>query len=246
MNDAFDDEDLSCICCLQSIAEKAAAVGGQQNDIKWYQCPRGHLFCQLCYKDIGGAEAACSVCSAPMGDVRNRVAETMSRRYSDPKRKESSQFLEQNQTKSGALASRNKKSRANNDAQKSLNEAKTNSQACHQPRLKGSASPKIKTGKARRAAGFSENDNRLSLRTFVGASRSFFSWLLKTSPTTIFVLFVILTANFLLLHPFPRELNPLGATARHSSISKKARSSNSETIRASTQAYRECMTTLSK
>ena len=59
---------LECGTCL-------ADLRGVSGPIQ--QCAQGHLQCSGCFAVLGGAAALCPSCQLPIGDIRNRLAESL-------------------------------------------------------------------------------------------------------------------------------------------------------------------------
>jgi len=66
MPSSSDDENRECGTCMLDLREVHGPIR---------QCPEGHVQCESCFADIGGAAASCPACGTTMGEIRNRYAE---------------------------------------------------------------------------------------------------------------------------------------------------------------------------
>jgi len=66
MPSTSDDENRECGTCMLDLREVHGPIR---------QCPEGHVQCESCFADIGGAAASCPTCGTTMGQIRNRYAE---------------------------------------------------------------------------------------------------------------------------------------------------------------------------
>ena len=62
------DEDglFECVVCLNDVRNCTGAI---------WQCPAGHMFCSVCFEQVGGAPAPCPSCQMLLGRTRLRVIE---------------------------------------------------------------------------------------------------------------------------------------------------------------------------